>query len=370
MSVCSVVVTLLLAATLLYTAYYFFSIKKPRLYYQNSDLNRRLIQAVPALTAPYFTTPWLLNTHIHMLYLGLVKSLAKTTVYDRRDILRLADGGHVSVEWLGLDIAPSTPTLLVLHTLSGSPKSMGGFVRDMQRQLGWRVALCVRRGHGELKLASANYNVLGSSQDFAAQVAHIQQCFPESPLYATGVSAGSGVLVHYLGSVGQDTPIKAAVAYCPAYDAERALPRVKPFYTQAMTKKLIRLFITPNRRWFEHLPSYHTLLNSRNLAEFYNQSYAVAGYQSSAELMAKHNPSPVMSGISVPILMLNAEDDPVCVIDNLHDQQATLQQMETCIVAVTRYGSHCGFFAGLSAKPWANRLIAEYFQACRQLPRP
>ena len=37
-----------------------------------------------------------------------------------------------------------------------------------------------------------------------------------------GISAGSGLLVTYLGKEGEATPVRAAAALCPAYDITRA----------------------------------------------------------------------------------------------------------------------------------------------------
>ena len=148
----------------------------------------------------------------------------------------MEDDGTVSVDWLGLDLPANRPTVVVLHTITGSPHSMRGFVRYFHENLGWRVALCVRRGHGDLEFTAPNYNTLGNPQDFAEQLKHIQSCVPQSELYAVGMSAGSGALAHYLGLVGNDTPLKAAVAYCPAYDMRNAFSRAKPFYSKMMAE--------------------------------------------------------------------------------------------------------------------------------------
>ena len=57
-------------------------------------------------------------------------------------------------------------------------------------------------------------NLFGSTHDLREQIAFIQQQFPQSELYAVGSSAGTGLLVRYLGEEGEQTPIKAAFALC------------------------------------------------------------------------------------------------------------------------------------------------------------
>lgn len=359
-----------LAISTIAVAYYFITVaKKPELIFQKTSLNKNLVKNTPALNKRYFATPWLFNTHMQLIALGFIKGFAKPLVYDRQDILTMSDGGQVSVDWVGLDLPDNTPTLLVLHTISGNPQSMRGFVRYIRENLGWRVALCVRRGHGELALKTPSFNTMGNTDDFAEQIKHIQNCFPKSDLYATGISAGSGVLAQYLGKVGENTPIKAAVAYCPAYDMRHAFTRAVPFYSKMMAKKLNKLFITPNKKIFQHLNSYHDLVNAQDLHDFHQHLYEVAGNESTEDYMQKSNPSVVFDEIKIPTLILNSKDDPVCHIDNVYENQHRVEAMNNVILVLTERGSHCAFFEGITAKPWANRMIKEYFTSFSELEK-
>ena len=349
---------------LLATVYYYATVaKKPSLIYQSTSLNKAIVSATKALNKRYYATPWLFNTHLQLIVLGFMKGFSKPLKYELHDELMMKDGGKVGVDWLGVDLPENTPTMIVLHTISGNPQSMRGFVRYVRVELGWRVALCVRRGHGDINLHTANFNTMGNTDDFAVQIQHIQDRFPQSDLYATGISAGSGVLAHYLGIVGNNTPIKAAVAYCPAYDMRNAFTRAVPFYSRMMTKKLHRLFITPNTDKFQHLTSFEALKNTQTLHEFHQHLYGVAGNDSTEDYMKNSNPSVVFDNIKIPTLILNSKDDPVCHIDNVYEHQPRVEAMENVILVLTDRGSHCAYFEGLTAKPWANRLIKEYFTA-------
>lgn len=347
--------------------YLVFVVKRPVLRYCRNAYNNKLLDLTPTLNKPYFPTPWLFNTHLQLIVLGFIKGFAKPLEYERSDVLSMADGGQVSVDWVGLDLPANTPTMIVLHTISGNPQSMRGFVRYISETLGWRVALCVRRGHGDLELTAPSFNTMGNTDDFSEQVKHIQSCFPDSSLYATGISAGSGVLAHYLGKVGMDTPIKAAVAYCPAYDMRNAFTRAVPFYSKMMAKKLKRLFIHPNEKVFGHLASYGKLDEAEDLHEFHQHIYEIAGNASTDDYMLNSNPSEVFDDIKVPMLILNAKDDPVCHIDNVYEHQHRMDKMDNVILVITDRGSHCAYFEGFSAKSWANRMISEYFVASEKV---
>jgi predicted alpha/beta-fold hydrolase len=342
--------------------YYFkTAATKPSLVYQATPNNKAIINATKTLNKRYFPTPYLFNNHLQLIVLGFIKGFAKPLEYDRQDLLVMEDGGHVSVEWLGLDLPDNTPTMLVLHTISGNPQSMRGFVRYVREQMNWRVALCVRRGHGDLTLQTPSFNTMGNTDDFAEQIRHIQTTVPNSDLYATGISAGSGVLAHYLGKVGNDTPIKAAVAYCPAYDMRNAFSRAVPFYSKMMAKKLHKLFIDPNESTLKHLPSYQSLRATEDLHEFHQHLYEVAGNHSTEDYMLNSNPSEVFDDIKIPMLILNAKDDPVCHIDNVYEHQHRIEAMNNVILVLTDRGSHCAYLEGITAKSWANRMITEYF---------
>lgn len=359
---------ILVGLVALATLYYFtFVATKPKLIYQPTKFNTQIITATRTLNRRYFATPWLFNNHLQLIVLGFIKGFSKPLEYDREDVLTMEDGGHVSVEWLGLDLPADTPTMLVLHTISGNPQSMRGFVRYVREEMGWRVALCVRRGHGALVLKTPSFNTMGNTDDFAEQIQHIQSTVPESDLFATGISAGSGVLAHYLGKVGTDTPLKAAVAYCPAYDMRNAFSRAKPFYSKMMAKKLHRLFIDPNEDTLKHLPSYNALRATEDLHEFHQQLYEVAGNYSTEDYMLNSNPSEVFDDIKIPLLILNAKDDPVCHIDNVYEHQHRIEAMDNVILVLTDRGSHCAYLEGMSAKPWANRMICEYFSTLNSL---
>lgn len=361
MSVLDVILLVCLSVAIAY--YFLTAATKPKLIFQRTPFNQSLVKRIPALNHRYFATPWLFNSHAQLIVLGFVKGFAKKLEYDREDKLIMEDGGTVSVEWLGLELPDDRPTVVVLHTITGSPHSMRGFVRYFYNHLGWRVALCVRRGHGDLDFTAPNYNTLGNPDDFAAQLEHIQKTVPKSDLYAVGMSAGSGALAHYLGLVGNNTPLKAAVAYCPAYDLRNAFSRAKPFYSKMMAEKLKKAFIYPNEDTFGHLASFPAMKDCEDLHEYHQHLYGMAGNNTTEEYMEKSNPSEVFDNIKIPTLILNAADDPVCHIDNVYEHQHRIEKMSNVILAVTDRGSHCAYFEGWQAKPWANRLIAEYFSA-------
>ena len=63
------------------------------------------------------------------------------------------------------------------------------------------------------------------------------------------------------------------------------------------------------------------------------------------------------------MMIINAADDPVCVVENVLDHVAAVRRMPDALLVRTARGSHCAFFEGWLARSWANRLMAKYLLA-------
>jgi predicted alpha/beta-fold hydrolase len=335
----------------------------PTLYYNPNGVFQNLIDHLPQLKQKYRPTPWLCNAHAHILYFDLIKKKTIKLKYDAIEQLNMSDGGITGIAWYGLDLPVDTPTIVLLHTITGSPESMGELVRDLHLHTGWRVALCLRRGHANLPMPVPKMNLFGSTQDLREQLLYIQDKFPQSELYGVGSSAGTGLLVRYLGEEGEQTPLKAAFALCPGYNTESGFAYVHPFYSKVMAKKLLKKFIHPYQDTWKNIPSWEQILSVQNLADFEKLYFQLAGYEDYETYTKATNPIYVFENVKIPLMILNAEDDPVCHINNLHPYKDRIRAMPNIIVVTTKRGSHCGFYQGLTrTESWATRLIAQYLK--------
>lgn len=332
------------------------------IFYKPTTDNKQLIQEIRQLQRPYQPTFWLANTHVQLMYLELKKKLEKPLIFDHVETLTMADGGKTALAWYGYNLPASTPTIVILHTLTGSPRSMQDMVRDLHEYTGWRVVVAVRRGHGGLEFDPPRFNIFGSTQDLREQLAHIEQLFPQSPLYAVGSSAGSGLLIRYLGEEQQNARFKASFAFCPGYNTDEGFKYCHPFYSKYMAKKLIRTFIEPHQSKLQQLATFNHLKAAKDLLAFHEKVYEFSGYPSYQHYSDATNPMKVFQQVAIPVMLLNAEDDPVCNIQNLDPYLADIQQMPNLIVVKTKKGSHCAYQQGWQAKSWAHKLMAEYFQ--------
>ncbi|WP_051144674.1 YheT family hydrolase [Perlucidibaca piscinae] len=341
--------------------------RRPQVICHDSPRNREVVAALPPLQTDFTPTPWLFNAHAQLIFYSLRKisqqrRQRRAALYDHRERLTMRDGGLTALYWCGHDLPADTPTIVVLHTITGSPDSMAELVRDLRRGTGWRVVLCLRRGHADLPLVTPRMNLFGCTDDLREQLAVIRRRFPDSPLYAVGSSAGSGLLVRYLGEEGEAAPFRAGFAYCPGYDTDAGLDVVHPRYSRMMARKLQRQFITPNHTRLAHLSTLPRLQAAEDLASLHRAQFELAGHPDYAAYDRASNPMHVFERIRVPLMVLNAEDDPVCRIGNLTPWLPTMLAMPNVILVTTAEGSHCAHYEGWAARSWSARLMSGYFR--------
>jgi predicted alpha/beta-fold hydrolase len=344
-------------------------LQKPQVYCADNAKNRQIIHSLRQLHHIYRPTPWLFNTHLQLMFLSARKKNAGQS-YDRIEPITMQDGGQTALAWIGDALPARAPTIVVLHTLTGSPQSMQELMIDLHRHTGWRVVLCIRRAHAGLPLTSPAFNIFGSVTDLSEQLELIRARLPDSALYGVGSSAGSGLLVRYLGLSGDASLLRAAFAYSPGYNTDTGFDNIHRFYSRYMAKKLINQFVLPHHSQIAHLPTGSALPQSHDLTEFNRHAYEFAGYGSFDEYAKDINPMRVFTGVRVPIMVLNAEDDPICNIANVSPYLDTMRQMPNTILVTTRQGSHCAHYEGWRATSWAARLMAQYLLTIHDMSTP
>lgn len=335
--------------------------EQPHLYYDRSSPLNAILDKLPQLKQKYRPTPWLSNNHIHLLYFDLIRKRSIQLNYDKVDQLTMQDSGVTAVVWHGYDLPADTPTIVLMHTITGTPDSMRELVKDLHAYTGWRVALCLRRGHAQLPMPVPKMNLFGSVDDLKEQIEFIQQQFPQSELYGVGSSAGTGLLVRYLGDEGENTPLKAAFALCPGYNTETGFKNVHPVYSKIMTKKLVNKFIQPYAATWGTSDTLSKVMRAKNLFEFEQAYFEMAGYTDYQSYSQATNPIYVFENVKIPLMILNAEDDPVCHIRNFEPYKSVIESMPNIVVVTTKKGSHCGYYAGVRhTHSWAHKLMAEF----------
>jgi hypothetical protein len=335
---------------------------------RDGDWHRAVLASCPSLRDGFAPSLWARSAHVQNALAVLRGNGMPALRWDREERQTMADGGTVSIQWVGLDAPADTPVIVLLHTITGSGDGLRRFVSAVRERLGWVVAACNRRGHASLPLTAPRINTMGSTEDLGRQIAVIEARRPGAALYGVGVSAGSGLLVRYLGEAGATARFRAAVALCPAYDLRDAFVHAHRAYDRYLTRKMVEFFLHKNRQVLGRIDGYDDCAAATTMSEFHDRLYPLAGFDSREAFYRGSNPMEVARDVTVPVLVINAADDPVCVEDNVHRHLDAMRQLPRLTLALTQRGGHCGFFEGLlSGESWADRAIAEYLHAAHRL---
>ena len=131
---------------------------------------------------------------------------------------------------------------------------------------------------------------------------------------------------------------------------------------------MVAFFLRKNKQALGHIDGYDDCAASTTLVEFHDRLFPLAGFESREAFYLGSNPMEVARDLTVPVLVINAADDPVCVERNVTHHLSDMQQLSRMTLAVTRRGGHCGFFEGLrAADSWADRATAEYLGATHRM---
>lgn len=334
---------------------------------------RTIVTACPDLSIPrYVPTPWAANRWLNIALLLLKQKVDKYWRGDlfTREILTMTDGGTVSIDFIDDDSLPDTaPIVIFLHTVTGSSRDTSHFVR-YARTRGWRGCVFNRRGHGGLGLTSPRFNCMGDAGDTKEQVEFVTRKFPTcSYLAMVGISAGSGLVITYLGKEGDNTPVQAACSLCPAYDITQAftqLANIHPLVDKHLLSAVKNHFVTRNLEILskESKAAVERCYQARNIHEFLTAHHPFAGYGSVEEYFASNNPMEWVETIARPLMLVNSEDDMVCLPHNI--QEDVIRRLGGALLLRTSHGSHIAFNEGiLGTGSYLARITIEFLETAR-----
>jgi len=288
-----------------------------------------------------------------------------------RERLATPDGDFLDLDW-GADQGPETPIALVLHGLEGSAQRryMGNVARELSRGGVRPVALNFRGCSGEPNRAPHFYHS-GKTDDPELVLTTLRERYPTRRIGALGFSLGGNVLLKLLGerSDGGRELIDAAVAISVPYDLAAGCGLLERtvmghFYAAYFLRSLqgkVRLKDGKLR----NLVDLEAAAAAKTIREFDDRVTApLHGFASAAAYYEDASSIRYLEGVSVPTLLLHAEDDPFLPPDFIPRAQA--QGHPWLHLALQRLGGHVGFLGGTPRSPtfWAEeegaRFLAEH----------
>jgi len=334
-----------------------------------------IITLCPELSNPrYVPTFWAADRWSNLMLLLVKESFNRYFLRPSwtRDVVTISDGGKISIDWANDPTShlPSTaPVVIFLHTVTGSSGTTWQYTRDAAAR-GWRACVFNRRGHGGIDLTSPSFNCMGDAEDTVAQVQMVTARYPAADYLAmVGISAGSGLVINYLGKEGDRTPVRAACSLCPAYDISQAFTKLAllyPLVDSYLLASVKKHFIDPNQEILSKKSQ--TALKDCTLAktthQFLSSNFPFAGCNSVEDYFAANNPMEWIRSVKRPFLLVNSEDDMVCLPSNI--QEDVVSSIGGAVLLRTVSGSHIAFNEGvLGTGCYLSRITMDFLEAAR-----
>ncbi|MDB5763702.1 MAG: alpha/beta fold hydrolase [Herminiimonas sp.] len=315
----------------------------------------------------YRAPRWLPGGHLQTIYPATC--IAKPKVAYRRERWPAPDGDFIDIDFI--DGEPGQPFLVLFHGLEGSSDSH--YARALMSHvaaLGWSGAVPHFRGcSGEPNHAPRFYHS-GDAQEVDWIVRRLAVCskaHQARKLYAAGASLGGNALLRWLGeSQHQAEIVDAACAISAPLDLAgggAALSRgFNLIYTRIFLQTLKPKCLQKLRQ-FPGLFDRETMLRSRNLYEFDNIVTApLHGYRDTDDYWNRASAKHVLNDITVPTLVLNAQNDPF--LPNHHLPRTASRHVT---LDYPDQGGHAGFAVGSlpGSLDWLPQRLIAFLEGAR-----
>eukprot|EP01006_Ploeotia_vitrea_P065633 TRINITY_DN93565_c0_g1_i1.p1 TRINITY_DN93565_c0_g1~~TRINITY_DN93565_c0_g1_i1.p1 ORF type:complete len:711 (+),score=315.53 TRINITY_DN93565_c0_g1_i1:89-2134(+) len=289
--------------------------------------------------------------------------------------LIMPDGGRVIVSHAqGKDLQPDSPVVLVFPGNLGDTDApyMTTMLCAIARK-GWRSVIYVRRGCGENLLVNCRPQNYADDDDIKHVLRHVLSWYPDSPLFAVGFSLGGNVLARHLGKcgqAGQTSPILAAATLGNPWNLVGLSYWLK--YHGRTSDWSLRTtlcgMIERNSKIIDEAGfDAQALLKCTTYRQIVNRFHHIvwgqpSGYKHLDEYMHASSSAHVVQYTQVPLLCINADDDPI-VPPGLIPYEA-FDHNPNLVLAKMKHGGHHAFI-GMNpwASKWSDRVIVEWIDA-------
>ena len=353
---------IIFALLLIYILYRLFLVTKPKIFMNKESKISSIVNKMKTLKY-YKPTPWLVNGILHT-YWGMFYKGHKILKTFREDI-DFEDGGQVTIEHFVLETTKDTaPILFMLHTAGGSSReSCTNFAAINFMNKGYRVIICSHRGCNGSKLKTKRLYDGSNCQDTHVIVEYISKKYPKAKnKFLLGFSLGSMVCARYATFYDD---VDGIIGISHGVDIKRAdLMLFKGGTASTLGKAVLQGY---TRRIFKS--NLYTDEEKKNIAkiktliEFNNEVTAKnMGLNNSDEFydLIKLYGKPAKA--KVPILILNAADDPFTKVEFIDEKELEDKTNQNLAFILTREGGHVSFAEGLTGKgSYAEDVAEEFF---------
>lgn len=277
---------------------------------------------------------------------------------------RWADDG----DWAALPAECSA--VILFHGLEGS--SLSPYMQAMAhafRQQGWVVVAAHFRTCSGVpnRMARAYYS--GDSAEIAFMLRHVRQRLPQARWHAVGVSLGGNALLKLLGESGHDMPgLRAAAAVSVPMDLPACGQRLsdtfcgRQLYSRYFLHSIRRKIFDKAQQFPGSVDVLRTqrMRSLRDLDDLYTAP--MHGYLNALDYWTRAASFPLLPGIRVPTLALNARNDPFVPEASLPGSRDVSPDV---LLHQPGQGGHASFVTGMfpGNLHWLPARLLRFFQS-------
>lgn len=284
------------------------------------------------------------NGHFSTIYSSKFRPIPQ--LLQHRERLVLPDADFLDIDW-SYSKGNSSKVAILLHGLEGNAQRT--YIVAQAKHLvdvGWDVAAVNFRGcSGEPNLSFQSYNA-GKTDDLEAVLELVLDKNKYNEIALVGFSLGGNLLLKYLGE--RDTfpkEIKKAVSISTPISLRGSLESLnkhsnwmyrKSFLIKLREKYKVKMNDFPEKMSYSQYKKITTLL------EFDNVYTAPAhGFKDAYDYYEKNSSLQFLPNITIPVLLLNAQNDSFLSSECYPIQLAT--EMKNLYLEIPKYGGHVGF---------------------------
>lgn len=287
----------------------------------------------------------------------------------RREVWPCPDGDCIGVDFAQPEPQSATaPVLVLFHGLEGSSSSH--YARALMSEAaarGWRALVVHFRGCGGLANRRPRAYHSGDSDEADWILRCVRARWPAARLHAVGVSLGGNVLAKWLGERREDAHLlqAAAVVSVPFDLVAGGMSLARGFnralygrhFLRSMRRKALDF-----ERAFPQRVDIRRIAASGDLYEFDDAFTApLHGFRDVMHYWQQASAKPWLRSVAVPLLALNARNDPFVPAASLPSPQ---EASPSVLLEQPAQGGHAAFVQG----PWPGDLrfvpqrIFEFFE--------
>lgn len=286
---------------------------------------------------------WQYNGHLQTLYPGIFRRVQG--IEYQRERIETSDGDFLDIDWIRHD---NNRLVILTHGLEGdsSRQYIRGaaklFSRNAWDVLAWNCRSC----SGEMNRAFRMYHHgdiddIGQVVDFALQSGRYRH------ISLVGFSMGANITMKYLGVRGENAPaaVRSAAVFSAPCDLESGATVLDHWQNALYRKRFMRALIRKIKLKDAQFPGRLNLSKIREIRRWrdFDEHFSapICGYRDAADFYRQASAKHFISGIRIPTLLVNAQNDPIltpaCMPVELARQHPFLH------LELPEEGGHCGF---------------------------